>query len=214
MAGKRLPHNLPCMVTDCESRSCVKGLCKRHYQRWHRYGDSSICHPLGSGKLMRGNSTRPEYTVWEQMISRCENRKNKDYQRYGGRGIQVCARWRKSFTAFFGDMGTKPSAQHSIERQNNDGDYEPNNCCWATRREQVRNTRRNLFLEHHGRVACLVEWAETTGLSRHAIRSRLRRGWSVADALTLSLRTKQDQRRRTERHEGETASVAKGESQG
>lgn len=174
MAGKRLPHDLRCRVTGCQSISrMVKGLCIQHYLRWYRYGDPTIGHALGSGKLMQGNSTRPEYTVWEQMISRCENPKNKDYHRYGGRGIKVCAGWRNSFTAFFRDIGTKPTARHSIERQDNDGDYEPNNCRWATRREQARNTRRNLFLEHSGRVACLAEWAETSGLSRHAIRARL-----------------------------------------
>lgn len=83
----------------------------------------------------------PEYTAWAAMIRRCTNPKQDNYRYYGGRGITVCSRWRRSFSAFLADMGRKPSPNHSIDRRENEGNYEPDNCRWATRSEQRRNRR-------------------------------------------------------------------------
>lgn len=85
----------------------------------------------------------PEYTTWCGMISRCENPKETSFVNYGGRGIRICDRWRSDYTAFFADMGPRPSAGHSIDRINNEGHYEPGNCRWATRVQQNNNTRRS-----------------------------------------------------------------------
>jgi hypothetical protein len=84
----------------------------------------------------------PEYRAWVGMIQRCENPNLKNFSRYGGRGIKVCAAWRQSYLLFLKDMGRRPSPQHSLDRIDNDGDYEPSNCQWATASEQMHNTRR------------------------------------------------------------------------
>jgi Sigma-70, region 4 len=82
-----------------------------------------------------------EYRAWEAMIDRCYNERSCNFKHYGARGIVVCQRWRNSFDAFFADMGQRPSGGHSIDRINNDGNYEPKNCRWATKSEQRRNQR-------------------------------------------------------------------------
>jgi hypothetical protein len=83
----------------------------------------------------------PEYLCWSHIIQRCENQQAKDFKYYGGRGIKVCQRWRDSYAAFLEDMGRKPGPTYSIDRIDNDGDYEPGNCRWTTQSEQVRNRR-------------------------------------------------------------------------
>jgi hypothetical protein len=114
----------------------------------------------------------PEYNSWRNMLARCADPENADY---GGRGITVCARWRKSFSAFRADMGPRPSARHTIEREDNDGNYTPKNCMWATRKVQAENTRRNLIV--FGRpLSVILGEVDTTLYNR--VRMRLRRGWS------------------------------------
>lgn len=82
-----------------------------------------------------------EYYIWSGLISRCENKKNKDYHKYGARGIKVCDKWRKDFSAFYKDMGQKPTKKHQIDRENNNGNYTPNNCRWVLPKTNACNRR-------------------------------------------------------------------------
>lgn len=129
-------------------------------------------------------STR-EYRTWINMKSRCYTPTSTGYKDYGGRGIKVCERWLHSFGAFLEDMGPRPSPEHSIDRIDCDGDYEPSNCRWATRTEQARNFRANRIVEAFGRSMTLAEAAEQSGLPYNTVLYRLKRGWTLDQALTL-----------------------------
>ncbi len=121
------------------------------------------------------------------MLARCYDEHCAWYRRYGGRGIRVCERWRASFAAFFDDMGPRPGHGYSIERIDNDGDYEPGNVRWATAREQARNTRRNRLITVGGRTQCVAAWAEERGVRPQLISTRLSRGWSDYEAVMMPI---------------------------
>ena len=111
-------------------------------------GSTKSCGCLSAERLASGDANRKhsmsstdEYWVWSDMIRRCENKNRSDYHRYGGRGISVCEKWRNSVTEFVADMEPRPSPKHSIDRIDNDGNYEPGNCRWATPKEQRANQR-------------------------------------------------------------------------
>lgn len=126
-----------------------------------------------------------EYRIWSSMIRRCTNPKSKRYHRYGGRGIRVCDRWLKSFKSFVDDMDQRPSAKYSIDRIDNDGNYEPSNCRWATQKEQQRNRSDNHFVTAFGETKTLAEWSERSGISRGTIWNRIyKSGWNVERSLS------------------------------
>lgn len=130
----------------------------------------------------------PEYKVWSSIKTRCNNKNDHNYLKYGARGIRICEEWQNDFSAFFRDMGRRPSQSHSIERIDNDGHYEPGNCCWATVEEQANNRRSSRFLEFNGDKRTVSQWAKHTGISQEALYRRLAKGWAVERALTQPMR--------------------------
>lgn len=135
-----------------------------------------------------GHRVTPEWSAWKGMKQRCYLPTNAKFSLYGGRGIRVCKRWRNSFETFLADMGRKPSPSHSLERRDVDGDYEPNNCRWATQKEQCRNQRRNRRFTYSGREMTLAELCELTGIEHSHIRYHLGRGRSPDEAVAFILR--------------------------
>ena len=132
-----------------------------------------------TGNLIHGWTGTPEHATWMNMVARCYNSKSQRYRRYGGRGIKVCERWIVDFQNFLADMGPRPKGKirYTIERIDNDGNYEPSNCYWATYKTQLRNTRRNRQLTVDGFTKTVAEWAEITGLTRSCIYHRMNVGW-------------------------------------
>lgn len=133
----------------------------------------------------RGRSASPEFTAWLAMLGRCNNPNNNRFSYYGARGIRVCAEWANDFAAFLAHIGPRPSPQHSVDRINVNGNYEPGNVRWASRVEQCRNKRSNVVVEFRGERRCISEWAECTGLPYYTVQRRLSWGWPVDAALTL-----------------------------
>ncbi len=130
-----------------------------------------------------GMCNSPEYKAWHEMRQRCYNPNAKSYHNYGGRGISVCPRWRESFPSFLADMGLRPSSKHSIDRIDNNGSYEPNNCRWATLSQQHQNYRQNRLLTVNGKTQCITAWAEELNMDRRVIYNRAKLGWSDEDCL-------------------------------
>lgn len=131
----------------------------------------------------------PEYCVWQAMKQRCYSPTNPGYLNYGGRGIQICDRWRTDFATFKADMGPRPK-NTSIERLDNNGNYCPENCVWATREVQSRNRRTSVYITFKGKTQTLVDWAKEQDLSHSLISHRLKIGWTTEEALTTRPNTR------------------------
>lgn len=159
-----------------------------------RNGNTQSCGCLqkektGATSRSHGRSKTPEFTAWLGAKVRCYNPKYYLFRRYGGRGIKVCDKWLNSFEAFYADMGPKPSPKHSLDRHpDRDGNYEPENCRWATGSEQARNRSDTLMVEVAGVNIPLATLAEMIGISSVTIRARLALGWTVEKALQTPLR--------------------------
>lgn len=133
-----------------------------------------------------GGGVTTEYTAWKCMVARCTNPRDSAYDNYGGRGIRVCERWRV-FENFLADMNHKPTAGHSLDRIDNNGNYEPGNCRWGTKEEQSENRRSNCPVTAFGRTQNVGQWEREFGFGCGVIGKRLRRGWSPERAITTPL---------------------------
>lgn len=149
------------------------------------------CGCLRNRKGLRSDrrSKHPLYGIWNQMILRCTNPKSKYYDRYGGRGIAVCDEWHDfwNFVKWSDSVGGRPEG-YEIDRIDNDGDYCPENCRWATRKQQNSNKSNNVVIEYNGKLQTLMEWSKETGISWQALQHRYHRGWSVERMLTTPVK--------------------------
>lgn len=128
--------------------------------------------------------------VWRSMKERCYNPRVDQYKDYGGRGIIVCPEWCNEFQAFYDwamENGYKEGL--TIDRKDNNGNYEPSNCRWATRKEQNNNTRANHLITHNDKTQTLTQWAQEVHIKSHTLLARLNRGWSVEKALTTPVKS-------------------------
>lgn len=146
-------------------------------------------NPIKRYDTTHGKRQTPEYYLWNMMCQRCNNPNNQDYHRYGARGITVCDKWRNSFAAFFADMGKRPTPQHTLDRQDNNQGYTPENTIWATRDAQARNRRSTIMITYEGITMCAQDWAVKLGIKPHTFLKRLREGWPIEDAMTIPVRS-------------------------
>ena len=147
-------------------------------------GRSKGC--ISCSHIKHGMEGTKVYNVWAGMKQRCQNSKYHSYANYGGRGITVCERWQK-FENFYTDMGDPPQGS-SIDRRDNHKGYTPENCHWTTSKVQQNNRRTTRMLEYKGDILPLTVLAERHGVERHTLQHRLKRGWTVEDALEKPVR--------------------------
>lgn len=185
--GRAGRHSLWFCRCNCGKACVIRG-------RNLRSGNSVSCGCYNRESTPRRARTHglrhtPEYEAWANMKTRCYNSRRRSYARYGGRGIRVCERWLHSFENFLADMGRKPGPEYSLDRYpNNDGNYEPENCRWATLAEQLSNTRRNHRVTFNGETLTITEWEQKYRFPNGVIKWRLLHGWSIEEALSSGVR--------------------------
>lgn len=155
-----------------------------------RAGRSDRCRDCANKSYQtHGLSSAPVYNIWLGIKQRTGNPNSGMWARYGGRGITMDPRWAASFEAFSEDMGPRPSPQHSIDRIDNDGPYTPENCRWATKKQQARNTRRCVAWTYQGRTMTIADWAEEMDADPNTLRERVvTHGWTVERALSTPVK--------------------------
>ncbi len=147
---------------------------------------------IAKAQTKHGMCKSSEYKIWNIMVQRC--RTDRSYASYSMKGIKVCERWSypHGFVNFYEDMGPRPSAKHSIDRIDNNGNYEPSNCRWATAKQQARNKTSNVVVEIDGKKKCISEWAEELGIEdanfASTVRIRIQHGWEPAKAVLTPIR--------------------------
>ena len=182
------PNQIQCTCLNC-------GKIFSRSQGSINQGRGKFCSKTCSGKVNsfhHGHTTHtsssPTYNTWTNMISRCHREYAARYKDYGAKGVSVCARWRSSFQNFLEDMGVRPDG-HTIDRIDSTGNYSPENCRWATIKEQQRNRKNNINLTIGGVTMCLKDWATKAGISENTLTYRVHIGWPVEKWLSPPSRT-------------------------
>lgn len=167
---------------DLKSENTKSCGCLRREKSADCLRDKSTIHGMFGTRL---------YHIWDGMKARCENKKHIAYKNYGGRGITICDEWRNSFEAFY-DWAMSHGYQENltIDRIDNNGNYCPENCRWATTKEQASNKRNNHRITINGQTKTVSEWSKETGLSKDLIRYRVKAGWPVEKLFIEPTKTK------------------------
>ncbi len=184
-------------VWECQCDCGNKHFVPASYLKWESVRscgclkiDKTTKHGLfagtGAGHENMGQSRRKIYSAWVSMKDRCTNPKNRIYRRYGGRGITVCDKWMNDFGAFWKDMGSPPTKHHSLDRKHNDDNYTPDNCRWATRRQQNQNRSIARLVTINGVTKNLCEWSRLSGVDASCIAKRITKGWPESKWLVQS----------------------------
>jgi hypothetical protein len=174
--GTPTKRGLPRWRVACSCGAAVRTVAQSDLRSGHTR--SCGCYRVETTKQHRtihGAAETLDYGIWLHMIGRCHCRTDHKYPDYGGRGIVVCDEWRRSFEAFRRDVGTRPSLRHSIERIDNNGNYEPGNCRWALGLEQAQNKRSCVYVALDGAVLTTSEAARRMGISTSTILACTRR---------------------------------------
>lgn len=178
--NKKVRGILPCSVITCDKKLLQKGYCAAHYMKWYTYGN-----PLTS-KMKPARGRTPTVVSWASMKQRCSNPNDPSKRRYMDRGIKYDPRW-ELFDNFLKDMGERPPGT-TLDRIDNDGDYTPKNCRWATSVEQMNNTSSNRYIEYKGIRQTHTQWSNETGIPVNVIRWRHNKGWDIKDVLEKPIR--------------------------
>ncbi len=135
------------------------------------------------------------YSIWHQIVDRCTNPKCKHYKDYGGRGIALCKEWRENPSSFCEwAMANGYDDSLSIDRIDNNGNYQPSNCRWITLAKQQTNKRNNVLLTYNGKTQCIAEWIRELGLNKNRTYNRIKNGWTDVEEIFFSTRDKRKER--------------------
>ena len=155
-------------------------------------GNTKSCGCLRKERNIESHKTHGQsrsrlYYIWNHMKSRCYNKNHKDYKNYGGRGIKICDEWQDNFQAFYDwSMSHGYDDTLTIDRIDNNGNYEPNNCRWVTVKQQNRNRRSNINFTCNGETHCLMDWCKILGLNYNTVYNRFHNcNWSIEKALDI-----------------------------
>lgn len=172
---------------NCGNRKVVMSKCLKN-------GSTKSCGCLSREIAVKRNAKHGKrhtriYRIWLMMKNRCNNPKDKYYKCYGGKRITVCDEWSNDFLSFYSWAMSHGYADNlSIDRIDVNGNYEPDNCHWATAREQANNTTRNHYIAYNGKSQSMSMWASEIGIPYSTLRARIRSGWAIENALTEPVR--------------------------